>query len=785
MKIFRWTRVFFSGFVLMMVAYGLILTSCGNGSNPGVSSNKNAATYTLAYNGNGSTEGTVPVSPANYKNGQTITVPGNAGNLVKTSYTFVGWNTEPDGSGATYTQGQTFTIGTQNITLYAEWTIDPTYTLTYNGNSNTGGSVPAGPANYEQGQTITVPGNTGGLVKTGYSFSGWNTAVDGSGSTYTQGQTYTIGQADITLYAMWTLAPTHIVTYKGNGNTDGTVPVDTTNYLQGQNVTVSGNKGNLVNTGYNFAGWTTHADGSGTTYMPGQVFTMGSANVTLYALWVTPVYNVKYNGNGSTGGNAPVDPNNYQQGQTATVLGNTVDLVKAGYSFSGWNTAADGSGTTYTQGQTFTIGASNVTLYAIWTANPAYTLTYNGNGNTGGSVPVNSTSYQEGQTVTVSGNTGGIFKNGYVFVGWNTHSDGSGTTYTQGQTFTMGLENVTLYAAWATSLSEYVYVANYGDGTVSQYTIVSGGQLAPMTPATAGSVSKSHPWSIAVDPSHNYVYLANENYNTVSQYTIVSGGAIAPMSSATVDAGTTPESVAIDPLDRYAYVANAGDSTISQYTLGSGGALQPLYPQTVKTINEPESVIVDPSGKYVYVANEGDSTIAQYTIGAGGVLLPMSPWWVRPKGQDGSISITVEPLGKYVYVANYGSNNVSQYTIGAGGALVPMTPAVVPAGYKPVSITVDPSGRYVYVTNYGDNTVSQYTIGAGGALVPVNPAAVSTGQGPQSVTVDPSGKYVYVTNYGDNTVSQYTIGAGGALVPMNPATVNTGRYPQAIITSAP
>jgi uncharacterized repeat protein (TIGR02543 family) len=89
------------------------------------------------------------------------------------------------------------------------------------------------------------------------------------------------------------------------------------------------------------------------------------------------VYTVTYNGNGNTGGNAPSDSTNYQQGQTVTVLGNTGNLVQTYYSFVGWNTQASGSGTTYTQGQTFTMGAANVTLYAMWTKNnTTYTVEY-------------------------------------------------------------------------------------------------------------------------------------------------------------------------------------------------------------------------------------------------------------------------------------------------------------------------------------------------------------------------------------------------------------------------
>jgi len=78
-------------------------------------------------------------------------------------------------------------------------------------------------------------------------------------------------------------------------------------------------------------------------------------------------YTVKYNGNTNTGGAVPIDDNSpYQSGATVTVMGNTNDLKKTGYTFTGWNTAANGSGSSYWIGGTFSIN-SNTTLYAEWT----------------------------------------------------------------------------------------------------------------------------------------------------------------------------------------------------------------------------------------------------------------------------------------------------------------------------------------------------------------------------------------------------------------------------------
>jgi len=79
------------------------------------------------------------------------------------------------------------------------------------------------------------------------------------------------------------------------------------------------------------------------------------------------VSHVTYDGSGSTGGSVPTDGNPYVAGATVTVLGNTGSLVKTGYTFAGWNTAANGSGTSYAGGATFAMGSGDVTLYAKWT----------------------------------------------------------------------------------------------------------------------------------------------------------------------------------------------------------------------------------------------------------------------------------------------------------------------------------------------------------------------------------------------------------------------------------
>lgn len=244
---------------------------------------------------------------------------------------------------------------------------------------------------------------------------------------------------------------TYNVTYDDNGGT-GSVPEDTTDYRHGVTVAVDFTAESLpTRTGYTFGGWATAADATAADYEDGgtESFAMGAANVTLYAFWEAIDYSVTYDANGADSGDVPVDAEVYNIGDTATVSF-THDLVKDGYTFIGWDTNDAATSATYMDGgtETFEVGSSDVTLYAIWGA-VDYNVTYNGNGADSGDVPVDATTYNIGDTVTVSF-THTLVKSGFTMSGWATTSDATVADYASGGTesFTMGSANVTLYAVW-------------------------------------------------------------------------------------------------------------------------------------------------------------------------------------------------------------------------------------------------------------------------------------------------------------------------------------------------
>lgn len=174
----------------------------------------------------------------------------------------------------------------------------------------------------------------------------------------------------ITVTPGWVSVDAFALTYMGNGNTGGSAPIDRGRYQSGAAVTVQSNTGNLTKTGYSFAGWSMAANSAGAVIAPQTRLTMGCANLTLYAQWSASyaTFTVTYAGNGSSSGFGLPDPNQYSAGSTVTVRGNLGFFFNPGYAFTGWNTSANGSGTDRAIGESFTMGNSNVTLYAQWEA---------------------------------------------------------------------------------------------------------------------------------------------------------------------------------------------------------------------------------------------------------------------------------------------------------------------------------------------------------------------------------------------------------------------------------
>jgi len=244
-----------------------------------------APTYTVTFNKNGGDTEANPKTKTATHGGNVDALP--ATEPTKEGYTFASWNTQIDGNGTGFTAA---TAVIADITVYAQWTIN-TYTVIYNGNNNTGGTVPEDSSSpYEYGETVTVLNNAGNLVKTGYTFFGWNTQVDGNGINRTVGSIFDIGPSDVTLFAKWT-ANDYIITFnEDDAGATGDMAAQTIASGSSENLTPCA----FTKTGWTFAGWATTSGGT-VSYADEASYTMGTSNVTLYAqwtIWMGSVHNI-------------------------------------------------------------------------------------------------------------------------------------------------------------------------------------------------------------------------------------------------------------------------------------------------------------------------------------------------------------------------------------------------------------------------------------------------------------------------------------------------------------
>lgn len=304
----------------------------------------------------------------------------------------------------------------------------PQVILTYNANGSTSGTVPASQS-VTAGGSVTVSTNSGTLAKTNFSFAGWNTSPLGIGTDYVNPGSITLN-SNLILYAKWTAT----ITYDGNTNSSGAAPSSQT-AIAGP-ISLRLNTGTLVKSLYTLVGWNTLADGTGDSYALGGTYEL-AGNVTLYAQWVeNGKYLITYFGLGATSG-VPASAT-VTQTSSYTVSSNTP--VRTGWTFRGWNTKADYSGTSYSASGTFTPTA-NTNLYAKWEATVSFNI------NTGSGTTPTTQTLLDGASFTTP-TTSGFSKTYYNFDGWNTAADGSGDSFLGGTSYKFSTP-MTLYAQWS------------------------------------------------------------------------------------------------------------------------------------------------------------------------------------------------------------------------------------------------------------------------------------------------------------------------------------------------
>jgi uncharacterized protein (TIGR02145 family)/uncharacterized repeat protein (TIGR02543 family) len=148
--------------------------------------------YSVTYNGNGNTSGTVPVDVNTYSKNETVVTKANT-DLAKGEYVLIGWNTAADGSGATYAPGTgSFIMGSANVVLYAKWPLFHTVLF-----SDQEATTPVNPSTIKVLDSTVIGTLPTSPEKTGYVFAGWQTFNNDPITANT------IVTSDMTVYAKW------------------------------------------------------------------------------------------------------------------------------------------------------------------------------------------------------------------------------------------------------------------------------------------------------------------------------------------------------------------------------------------------------------------------------------------------------------------------------------------------------------------------------------------------------------------------------------------------------
>ena len=338
-------------------------------------------------------------------------------------YAFAGWTTNANGTGTSYANGAGYNFTAGDLSLYAQWTVIPTESLSFNVNGATGSVTGLSGL---QGSLLTLPG-AGSLTYPFHTFVGWNTSSSGSGTAYGAGTSLTLN-SDTVLYAQWT-ADVFIVTYNTDG---GTMNPTTASFTFGATPLTLPTP---VLDGFTFTGWYSSFLG-GTNAGVGAASFTPLSSTTLYAHWTGDTYLVTFNAGGGTVTTPSVA---FVNGSSPLTLPGA-SLV--GFSLSGWYTAIAGGDLVGVAGASYT-PTKSLALYAQWIVGAPVSVSFNANGAKGA---IASMGGPVGSSITVPGVIG-LIRPGFTLVKWNTAADGSGSSFVTGAALTLSTP-LTLYAQW-------------------------------------------------------------------------------------------------------------------------------------------------------------------------------------------------------------------------------------------------------------------------------------------------------------------------------------------------
>lgn len=343
------------------------------------------------------------------------------------------------------------------------------------------------------------------FLNPGFTFTGWNTMPDGSGTNYSDGATYSFA-SDLTLYAQWTGVYHAVTFYENAGPSDATTATQTSN--SPASLTLFSRLSPAFSySGFTFSGWNTESNGAGTAYTDGETYSFTS-DISLYAQWMADSsVSVTFDDNGGSGS---IPSLSGTPGSSVTLPSGTA-LTYPNWTFVGWNTEANGLGVEYAPGASVNL-SSSITLYAQWVED-SLVVTFDPDG---GSTSASAMTYSAGSPALVLPQA---TLAGSAFEGWFSAPTGGVLVGAAGSSYTP-TQSLTLYAQWSAAGSVTVtFDANGGSGAVESLTGAMGQPLS-LPPGTS-----------LIRPGYTF---AGWGVSATGGVQYASGGSIAPTQSLTL-----------------------------------------------------------------------------------------------------------------------------------------------------------------------------------------------------------------------------------------------------------
>ncbi len=330
---------------------------------------KEMSKFTLSFDANGGSGAPADVVGWSLEAAYDATIPTDV--PVKDDCRFAGWSAAQDAAVADVQRGESYTMESAEIVLYAvwEWTTEMTFTLSFDAGEGTGAPESKSATAFAPSLTVDIPATA--PVREGCAFGGWSLSDDAIAPDYVAGDRIVLTSESTTLHAVWKEIVTYTISFDANKGADAPEPVSGSSAEGSCELTVPEKE--PAREGFRFLGWSVSKETVVPEISPKDVLTV-TEDMTLYAIWNEVVtFTLSFDANGGEG--APGAASDSSDAGSCELTIPEKEPTRDGYQFLGWSRDSRATESEHRPGETVVTTVRAMTLYAVWQQFPAVEFT--------------------------------------------------------------------------------------------------------------------------------------------------------------------------------------------------------------------------------------------------------------------------------------------------------------------------------------------------------------------------------------------------------------------------